>query len=243
MKHDWLDFVDVRRRSSLLSILAELSRLQRKQNVDFIIIGALPLLINGYLQYTALWDIDLLFRGEGEMKEFIGKPKSTMLKIVDYDDTLMRSANIASLHSAWTFDKHWFNVDYILRKDLFDFYTCNLINAVQFNTRMKWNETDYEISLYLAHPWDIIVDKIVSPRTERDIALGIDTSIDIRHVFALYRLEKNNEAFWQHTMSRAQFFGPVSAFKKKFLEILKKAHELGYEDIDVSPTVLQALRV
>ena len=225
----------------MLSILTELSGLQSKQDVDFIIIGALPLLINGYLQYTALWDIDLLFRSEEEMNEFIARPKSTMLKIVDYDDALMVSANIASLHSAWTFDKYWFNVDYILRRDLFDFYTHDFTNAAPFEARLKWSGSDYEISLYLAHPWDIIVDKIISPRTERDSTLGVDTSIDIRHIFAVYKLEKDNETFWQHIATRARFFGTKSAVKTRFLELLSKASELGYDDIEISPAALEVL--
>lgn len=243
VKTIWLDFVDTRRRSSLLGILAELSRLQHKKNVDFVVIGALPLLIHGYLKYTALWDIDLLFRDEEEMKRFTIKPKSKMLKIVDYDDALMVSENIASFHSAWTFDKNWFNVDYILRNELFEFFTNDITNSVPCHEIMQWNQIHYEISLYLAHPWDITVGKIISPRTERDISLCVDTSIDIRHIFAVYRSEKDNNAFWQHTTSRSQFFCPKPVFKGKFLELLTKAHELGYDDIEISSAAIQALKL
>jgi hypothetical protein len=227
----------------LLEILVELSRLQRKKNVDFVVIGALPLLINGYLQYTALWDIDLLFRDEEEMKEFTSRPKSKMLRIVDYDDALMVSENIASFHSAWTFDKNWFNVDYILRKELFGFYANDITNSTPFHSLMKWKGADYEISLYLAHPWDIIVNKVISPRTERDISLCVDMSIDVRHIFAVYRFENDNNAFWQHVTTRARFFCPTSVFKGKFLELLRKARELGYEDIKISSTAVHALEV
>jgi hypothetical protein len=243
VKPNWLDFVDVRSRFSLLEILVELSRLRRKKNVDFVVIGALPLLINGYLQYTALWDIDLLFRDEEEMKEFTNRPKSKMLRIVDYDDALMVSENIASFHSAWTFDKNWFNVDYILQNELFEFYANDITHSAPFNSIMKWKGTAYEISLYMAHPWDIIVDKIISPRTERDISLRVDTSIDIRHIFAIYRFEKDNNAFWRHVTTRARFFCPMPVFKKKFLDLIRKAHELGYEDIKISSTTAQALGI
>lgn len=243
MKANWLDFVDARRRSNLLEILVELSRLQRKKNVDFVVIGALPLLIHGYLQYTALWDIDLLFRNEEEMKQFASRSKSKMLRIVDYDAALMVSENITSFHSAWTFDKNWFNVDYILQTKLFEFYANDITCSAPFNCIMEWNGTDHEISLYMAHPWDIFVNKIISPRTERDVSLRVDMSIDIRHIFAVYRLEKNNNTFWQHATARAQFFCPTPVFKKKSLDLLMKAHELGYDDIKVSSAARRALEV
>ncbi len=241
MNPKWLDFVDERRRLSLLQVLAEVSRLQEKQNPDFIIIGALPLLMHDYLQYTALWDVDLLFRSEAQLKEFADSSKSKELRVVDYDDELMVSEHITSFHSAWAFDKTWFNVDYILTDDLFKFYTENIAYLVSYEQVMRLNEIDFEISLYLAHPWDIIVSKIISPRTERDISLGVDTSIDVRHIFAVYRSEKNNLDFWQHTISRAQFFCDERVFKAKFLGLLRAAPALGYDDLAISPVAQQTL--
>jgi hypothetical protein len=237
----WLDFVDERRRFSLLQILDEISRLQKKQHPDFIIIGALPLLLYDYLQYTALWDVDLLFRSEERLKEFVNSSKSKNLKIVDYDDELMVSAHITSFHSAWAFAKTWFNVDYILCDDLFRFYTEDITNLMSYEQLMKLHETDFKISLYLAHPWDIIVSKIVSPRTERDISLGVDTSIDIRHIYAVYNKEKNNLDFWQRIISRAQFLCGEQVFKVRFLELLRAAPVLGYDDLGISPVGQQTL--
>jgi hypothetical protein len=239
---EWLDFVDARRRRSLLAILVELSRLQRKENLNFVLIGALPLLLSGYLRYTALWDIDLLFSNKDELEKFTKHPKSERLRIVDYDEAMMVSENIASFHSAWTFDKNWFNVDYILQDDLFEFFSTDLTSSKPFHQMVLWQEIQSEIVLYQAHPWDIIVTKIVSPRAIRDLSLRVDMSIDIRHIFATYELEKDNPLFWQHITSRAQFFCSLTVFKRRFLELLMAAHELGYEDLEISPTAAQELK-
>lgn len=241
MNPEWLDFVDERRRLSLLQILAEVSRLQEKKNPDFIIIGALPLLMHDYLQYTALWDVDLLFRTETELNEFANSSKSEKLRIVNYDDELMVSAHITSFHSAWAFGKTWFNVDYILCDDLFKFYTEDITYLTLYERIMRLNEIDFEISLYLTHPWDIIVSKIVSPRTERDITLGVDTSIDLRHIFAVYTKEKHNPDFWQHALSRARSFCEERVFKAKFLALLRAAPALGYNELAISPLAQQTL--
>jgi protein associated with RNAse G/E len=197
--------------------------------------------MHDYLQYTALWDVDLLFRSEVKLKEFANSSKSQELRIVDYDDELMVSAHITSFHSAWAFGKTWFNVDYILRDDLFEFHTEDITHLVLYEQVMRLNEIEFEISLYLAHPWDIIASKVVSPRTERDISLGVDTSIDVRHIFAVYRQEKNNLDFWQRAISRAQFFCDERVFKAKFLGLLRAAPALGYDDLEVSPVAQQML--
>ena len=236
-----MTFVEQRVRQTLLLILVELSRIQSKKTPEFLVIGALPLLIHGYLRYTALWDIDLLFRSKTEMHEFTRKQKSKKIRIVDYDDDLMVSESLSSYHTAWTSDNNWLNVDYILRRDLFEFYSHIVARSNPFSQKIPLAGRDYCISLYLAQPWDIIASKIVSPRTARDITLGVDTSIDIRHIFAVYNVEKNNTQFWQHIISRGSWFCPEDVFRKKFLELLRAAHQLGYTDLEVSPVALEIL--
>ena len=227
----------------MLQILAEVSQLQEKQDPDFIIIGALPLLMHNYLQYTALWDVDLLFRNEAKLKEFADSPKSKKLRIVDYDDELMVSAHITSFHSAWAYGKTWFNVDYILSNNLFKFYTEDTSYLMSYREQMSWGKENFVIALYLAHPWDIVASKVVSPRTERDISLGVDTSIDIRHIFAVYKKEKNNPDFWRRIISRARSLCTEGAFKPRFLALLKAAPALGYDDLEISEVTHQMLGV
>lgn len=199
------------------------------------------MLISNYLHYTALWDIDLLFRSEREMSEFLKKTKTDGLRIINYDDELTINENIASFHAAWTFDKNWFNVDYILKTDLFEFFAGDPAHTAPYHHVATWQDMNFKIHLFQAHPWDIIVSKVVSPRAVRDIALRVDMSIDIRHVFATYQVEKDNRDFWQHITARARDLCEVSVFKRRFLELLEAAPELGYQDIEISPTAMQML--
>lgn len=225
----------------MLDILVELSCIQSKKTPEFLIIGALPLLMHGYLRYTALWDIDLLFKNVTEMQTFTRKHKSPMIRIVDYDDELMVSESLTSYHTAWTSNNNWINVDYILRRELFEFYAHSVASSTPYSQRITWQNSPYDISLCLAKPWDIITNKIVSPRTARDISLRVDTSIDIRHIFAVYNIEKDNAHFWKYVLSRGSWFCPEATFKDKFLELLRAARDLGYEDLEISPIAMEML--
>lgn len=242
MHPDWLNYINRKRRKNLLQTLQELSKLQDKENLNFILIGAFPLLIKGYLNYTAYWDIDLLFRNNNSLKKFIEKAKSKTLKIVDYDDDLVINKNIASLHTAWAFNHGWVNVDYILRKGFFEFYTHNIDALKPYKASIKTGNENFLINLYIAHPWDIVAEKVISPRTDRDIVLKIDMSVDIRHIFAIYKQEKDNRDFWHYILEKAKLLKGNQEFKTKFLKILSCAKELGYTNLKISPLSIKELK-
>ncbi len=234
MSHDWLTYVNERRRQNLLHILEELSRLQNSDNLNFIIIGALPLLIAGYLRYAVLWDIDLLFRDKKRLGEFMAVPKSPTLKIINYDEDLMVSESIASFHTAWTFNKTWFNVDYILKKNIFEFFSSNR-ELEPYKQTITLENKNFHIHVNCAHPWDIIVEKVLSPRTEKELDLKIDMSVDIRHILSVYNKEKENIRFWNTVLDRAAYLHKRKRFKEIFLNILSLAPNLGYQEVEVSP--------
>ena len=242
MHPDWLNFIDEKRRDNLLRILEELSGLQDKNQLNFIIVGALPLLFAGYLKYKRYWDIDILFKDHMHLTEFIEKPKSNNLRIVDYDEALMVSKNISSFHTAWTFGHVWFNVDYILRRGFFEYHTHSIAQLKRFKDTINFNGGSYEIDLYIAHTWGIIVEKIFSPRLARDMESKIDTSVDLTHIIKVYNQEKDNMDFWKYTFEKAQLLQSKEAFKKAFLKILDALDELGYGDIQVSAKSLEILR-
>ena len=75
-----------------------------------------------------------------------------------------------------------------------------------------------------------------------EIDLKVDTSVDIRHIFAVYKKEKNNALFWNHILKKARLLENERDFKRKFLEILQSAQELGYEDLEISPDTLTILQ-
>jgi hypothetical protein len=104
------------------------------------------------------------------------------------------------------------------------------------------NNGNFQIDLYIAHTWDIIVEKIFSPRTERDIQLKIDASVDIRHIFVVYDREKDNTEFWVSVLKKAKLLGGKKEFKAKLLNILLSAEELGYRDLEITPDSIKILK-
>ncbi len=242
MHPDWLNYIDRKRRVNLIQILQCLSQLQDKRTLNFIVIGALPLLVSGYLTYKVYWDIDLLFRDNNGIKKFMEKPKPKMLRIVEYDDALMVSKNITSFHTAWAFNRTWFNVDYIVRKAFFEFYTHDIDQLMSYKGSITVDHTNFKMCLYMAHPWDIIVEKVISPRTARDVELQIDTSIDLRHIFAVYTSEKTNLEFWHYIFEKTKSLCSEHDFKAKFLKIISSATELGYSDLEISSDSIKLLQ-
>jgi hypothetical protein len=231
----------MKRRSTALAVLQTLSQLQDKQTISFIVIGAISLLMRNYLRYTVYWDVDVLFKNKKALEAFINMPKPAQLRIVDYDDALITNENIASLHTAWSFDHIWFNVDYILRNKTYGFYTHDADKLRPYTERITSDGQTYDISILIAHPWDVVIEKIVSPRTQKDIELTVDTSVDIRHIFAVCRKEKENRAFWQYLLENAHHLCDETMFRKKLLHILVSAGALGYPRIEIPTDVMDRL--
>ncbi|KPJ72363.1 hypothetical protein AMJ52_06560 [candidate division TA06 bacterium DG_78] len=239
---EWLNYVNEKTQLSLVSILHELSHLQDKRDLNFIIIGAFPLLIRGYLKYKVCWDVDLLFKNGERLKQFMESLKTSVARIVNYDDDLMISENITSFHAAWTFDHTWFNVDYILRKNYFEYYTRNKTDIIPYEQSVTLNDRTYCIHLFVAHPWDIIVEKIVSPRTKKELNLKIDMSVDIRHIFSVYGKEKDNLQFWDYCLEKSRYLQAEKEFRENFMNLLKFAKDLGYDNVVMSPLSIKMLK-
>jgi hypothetical protein len=237
----WSTHIDAKRRSTALAVLQTLSQLQDKKSVSFIVIGAISLLMKDYLQYTVYWDVDVLFKDKEALETFISTPKPRHIRIVDYDDSLNVNKNIASLHTAWSSDRIWFNVDYILRDEIYTFYTHSVERLQPHVESVACDNIRFDISLLIAHPWDIVIEKVVSPRTQRDIEHTIDTSVDIRHIFAICEKEKENHRFWQYLLENAHHLCDESVFREKLLHILTSAAKLGYPHIAVPDDVMTQL--
>lgn len=242
MMAEWLNYIDEKRRLNFVKILVELSQLQDKKNLNFIIIGALTLLMQGYLKYTAYYDIDLLFKDINRLKEFINHPKPHNLQIVNYDEELMISEKITSFHTAWSFTKTWFNVDYIIRPGIFEFYVENPSVLKPYNTLVELKEGRFPIELCIAHAYDIFVEKVLSPRLDKDINLKVDMSVDVRHIYIIYAKEFANQNFWDYIEQKAKKIEREREFKDKLLTILKLAPEIGYKEIEIPDFVLEKLR-
>ncbi|MGQ9665461.1 MAG: hypothetical protein ACUVUH_09060 [bacterium] len=242
MMADWLNYIDEKRRLNFVKILVELSRLQDKKDLNFIIIGALTLLMQGYLKYTAYYDIDLLFKDINRLKEFIDRPKPHNLQIINYDEELMISEKITSFHTAWSFTKTWFNVDYIIRPGIFEFYVENSSVLKPYTTLVELKEGKFPIEICIAHAYDIFVEKVLSPRLEKDIDLKVDMSVDVRHIYIIYSKEYTNQDFWVYVQRKIKTINREREFKDKLLTILRLAPEIGYNDIKIPDFVQEILK-
>jgi len=238
----WYFWVDEKRRHNLLRVLEELSRVQNKPNPQFILIGALALLIRGILQYMVQWDIDLLFRNEEALSGFIAVEKSRDARIVHYDEHLMKGVEIASLHTAWSFDGTWFNVDYILKARTFQLYHSTVCNEGPFEECVNYEGSNYRLNLFMAHPWDIFIEKILSPRFQRELESRDWMSVDIRHVVTMLERDKGNDDFWQTTQAKIEHLGKKSVFKSHLLALLSSLPELGYRSVDMPEGLHERIR-
>jgi hypothetical protein len=238
----WYFWVDEKRRHNLFQVLKELSGIQRKPDPQFILIGALALLIRGVLQYMVQWDADLLFRNEEALSSFVALEKSRGLRIVHYDEHLMRGKEIASLHTAWSFDGTWFNVDYILKPKTFELYHSTACNEGPFEQCVNYQGSSYGLDLFMAHPWDIFIEKVLSPRFQRELENRDWMSVDIRHVVTILEREKGNDDFWQTAHTKIGLLGKKPVFKSRLLGLVSSLPELGYGSVDMPERLHERIR-
>ncbi len=238
----WYYWVDEKRRHNLFKILVELSRFQHGTPPQFILIGALALLIRGKLHYMVQWDIDLLFRDERSLLDFIEREKSKSLRIVHYDDGLMRSAHIASLHTAWSFDRTWFNVDYILKPETFRSYSSTIAGEGPYEERLTYESKAYHFNLFMAHPWDILVEKVLSPRLARELENRDSMSVDIRHAVMILKQDGGKPDFWSTLRRRTDEMAKRESVKKTLLLLVAHLPELGYADVNLGEAVVSRIR-
>jgi hypothetical protein len=230
-KEHWLTFIDTKRRHNLLLTLEELSTLTNKKVPDFVVIGAMSLLIQGFIGgYKVLWDVDLLFKNGDCIMDFRKKKKSKDLRIVELDDRIVENRDIGSLHAVWSFNKTWFNVDYIIKGDLFHFYNPLKRGEQPYTEIIRYNNKDHHISLFLADPIDVFVEKIVSPRMEKELKLMDDFGVDIKH--CLYMIQKFGEEnwFWKKTKDSATEIDEKEELKKRLINLIAIKDKLGYAD-------------
>lgn len=242
MDRPWYFWVDEKRRHNLFKILEELSEVQSRLNPQFILIGALALLIRGVLHYMVQWDIDLLFPNEEILSDFIAMEKSRGLRIVHYDEHLMRGKGIASLHTAWSFDRTWFNVDYILKPDIFVFYRSTLLDEGPYEEYVNYEGLSYRFGFFVAHPWDVFIEKVLSPRFQRELRSRDSMSVDIRHAVTMLQREKANEKFWQTVCAKIVQLRKTSVFKDNLFRLLSSLPELGYASVEVPEYLRERIR-
>lgn len=227
----WYEYIDRKRRHNFLAILEELSWRQDKQTPQFIVIGALALLMQNYLHYVAWWDVDLLFRDHESLQSFANSVAAPGLQITHLDDDIILAADLECLHTMWSFNRTWANVDYIYRPQRFEFFHDTLRSQEPFSRTVQLGGREYHINLVLGHPWDIFVDKLTLRRTVDQLQQGDSFGIDLRHLVIILRRDQANEQFWKHIVAKSEALGKKGLLKDVLLRLIEIAPELGYTDV------------
>ncbi|KPJ52873.1 hypothetical protein AMJ39_06640 [candidate division TA06 bacterium DG_24] len=235
----WCVFVDPERRRDLISILAELSGLWEGMVEPFIIVGALSLVLRERLRFTALWDIDLLFPSEEAVETFADRRPPGGVRVVAYDDQLMRGAGIASLHTAWRICSKWINVDYIYRPPFYRLHYSTFEKDGPLIQEVRLGEETFQIRVPVAHPWDVFLEKIISPRFSSVVESGYGMHPDVRHILFLLQSETEQEGFWSYLEQTARVFGLVEGVRQGMELLLANRDYLGYGEFEL-PAVLDA---
>lgn len=230
-KVPWYEYIDRKRRHNFLAILEELSRRQDKHAPDFLLIGAMALLIEGYLQYLAWWDIDLLFRNEETLQRFARNATAPGLRIEQMDDEVISTSDIVCLHTMWSFGRTWTNVDYIYRPDRFQFFYEACCQRAPFSQSIRLENHEYHINLLLANPWDIFVDKLTLRRTMEQLQMKDSFGIDLRHIVTILQRHRTNQRFWKYISTRSEALAEKKVLNETLMKLIEIAPELGYEGI------------
>ena len=199
------------------------------------------MLLRRALSRRSLWDIDLLFRDERALRSFMEATENTDARIVHYDEELILRPGISSLHTAWRFERAWVNVDYILRDRYYEFYAKGRTGREPFRERKIHGGKSYEISLYVAHPWDVFIDKMLSPRFEKELESKNSMGVDVRHVFLLLRRYGERPEFWTYVYKRVPGTVFAGKFTSSLKEVLRLAPEIAGEGIGPTERAWNAL--
>ncbi|GAB4367039.1 MAG: hypothetical protein Kow0042_07370 [Calditrichia bacterium] len=231
---NWLKFVAESRRREFLEILEELSRLYTQHNVPFILIGASSLLMRGCLRYLAWWDFDLLFDSEEDLLKFHQLPKSESIQIFNVDPQIIQYEHLSSLQSMWGVRHIWYRMDYIFRKNYYQFHLTAPQNSLIYQEQFQWEDHIYRVHLPVAHPWNMFIDKLLSSRLQWELNSGELYSIDIRHLFSIFTLYHKDKKFWEYVGQKADELGERKQMKSTLRKLLDKREELGYSTISVT---------
>jgi len=224
----------------MLLVLEELSRLRELQD-NFVLVGGLSLLIWGRLRHHVLWDVDLLFRDKFSIFKFLALGKDPKFDVVSMDEDFSESETIVSFHTSWGFQARWVNVDYLSRSKWYYFHRDTIDRSGDFEEEIELEGRKIHIRLPVAYPWDLFIEKSLSPRLEQDLFSSNDLSYDLRHVFVLFEQEKENAEFWSYIRNKAQRFYRLSELKERLLLIFEHRERIGYGDVQVDDCIVRSI--
>lgn len=236
----WYSYIHEKHRLNMLLILEELSRLRTIQD-SFAVVGGLSLLLWGRLQHRVLWDIDLLFKDKFSILKFLALPKDPRFDVVSLEDEFADSETVVSFHTAWGRGSRWINVDYLSRANWYYFHRTTIDHLGDFEEKVEMEGREMRIQLPVAYPWDMFIEKSLSPRLENDLSSANDLSYDLRHVFILFEQEKENPRFWRYIRRKAEEFSRLLELKERLLWIFGQRERLGYGHVGVADSVIRQI--
>lgn len=239
-KSPWYSYIQAKYRLPMLLILEEISRLRSLQDT-FVVVGGLSLLMWGRLDHRVMWDIDLLFRDKFSIFKFLSVAKGPQLDVVSMDEGFADSETIASFHTAWGFGARWINVDYLTRSKWYYFHKDMVDRRGDFQEEIEMEGRKICIRLPVAYPWDIFIEKCLSPRLENDLSSSNDLSYDLRHVFILFDQEKDNPKFWEYVKRKAMYFSHLPELRERLLLIFRSRERLGYGHVPIEDSLIRSI--
>jgi hypothetical protein len=224
----------------MLLVLEELSALRRLQD-SFVLVGGLSLLMWGRLHHQVLWDVDLLFRDKFSIFKFLALPKDPKFDVVSMDEDFSDSETIVSFHTAWGFGARWINVDYLTRAKWYYFHKDTIDQRGDFEEKIELEGREIYIELPVAYPWDMFIEKSLSPRLENDLSSSNDLSYDLRHVFILFDQEKENPEFWNYIRKKAEEFSQLPELRERLLFIFRRRERIGYGHVGIEDSIIRLI--
>jgi len=236
----WYCYIQARYRLPMLLILEELSRLRELQD-NFVLVGGLSLLMWGRLKHQVLWDVDLLFRDKFSIFKFLALAKDPKFDVVSMDEDFSDSETIVSFHTSWGFQARWVNVDYLTRSKWYYFHKDTIDQRGDFEEEVELEGRKIHIKLPVAYPWDLFIEKSLSPRLEQDLSTSNDLSYDLRHVFILFEQERENPEFWSYIRKKTERFDRLSELKERLLSIFQQRERIGYGHVEIEDSIARLI--
>jgi|GEM_PF-1892493 hypothetical protein len=223
MVENWSEYIPYKH--SMLRILENLSSIYSRGE-NFVIIGGFSLLVNCYLKFPCLWDIDILVPSEDKLRKILSSMdfEVEIIHEMSEDDFTAVGALVKS-------EDRWINVD-VLVKDLFPLYNKT---KIIFEGRIE----SYELRIPLGHPYAVLVDKVLTSRFAEGLERRDPLVYDVRHVGLILTKDVEKEELWNFLKENLK-----EELRDEFLTRLRQFVDLsglGYIEEEIKEKLIKRL--
>jgi hypothetical protein len=136
----------------------------------------------------------------------------------------------------------WINVDYMHRPQVYDFHRGAFERNGPLVQEIRLDGEIYNIHMAVAHPWDILIEKLLSPRFEAEVERGDGMHPDIKQVFLLLRSEGGQEGFWSYMTEKGKMLASVERIEKNLAGVIERREVLGYGGFELPDLMYEKVR-